>query len=63
MPPPPRSSLVGLPPPEFPPGRGEAGARRADGPMDEREFILLPPSGPGDGEGLVEGGRKVDIWA
>ena len=57
----PKSSLVGLPPPECPPGRGEAGARRADGPMDEREFMLLPPSGPGDGEGLVEGGRNVAI--
>lgn len=61
IPVPTKSSLVGLPPPEFPPGRGEAGARRAEGPIEAREFIFLPSLGPGEGDGLVEGGRRVDI--
>jgi hypothetical protein len=53
----PNSSLVGLPAPKTPPGRGDAGARRAEGPMDARELMFLPLSGPGEGLGLVDGGR------
>lgn len=58
-----RSSLVGLPPP----GRGEEGARGvplAEGPMDCLELLLacFPFSfAPGDGERLVEGGRRLII--
>lgn len=58
----PKSSLVGLPAPEIPPGRGEAGDRpapsaegRAEGPMEARKLGDLPltlPRGPGEGEGL-----------
>ena len=61
MPAPPNSSLVGLPPPELPPGRGDAGASLAEGPIDARALRFLPPSGVGEGLGLVEGGRSVAI--
>lgn len=66
MPAPPRSSLVGLPEP----GRGEAGGftgemgwGRPDGPIDALELVLapLPLPGAGEGLGLVDGGRRVDI--
>ena len=61
MPAPPTSnSLVGLPPP----ARGDAvalmgvmGAGRDAGPIEALAFALAPP-GPGEGLGLVEGGRR-----
>lgn len=63
----PRSSLVGRAL-GAPPGRGEEGAsvgvplRDAPGPTDCLDPIVRPlpmPSGPGDGLGLVEGGRRL----
>ena len=58
----PRSSLVGLPAPETPPGRGDAGGSpaptaegRGDGPIEARKLGERPwalPPGPGEGLGL-----------
>lgn len=58
----PRSSLVGLAL-DWAPGRGEPGTRvgvaRAEGPMDWRALTLPFSLGPGEGLGLVEGGRRL----
>lgn len=68
-----RSSLVGLPPPAWPPGLGEGRARAGEpalppvrdcGPMEARELALLLELllllFPGVGEGDGDGdGRKV----
>lgn len=62
-----RSSLVGLPVP----GLGDAGALtrlmgagRLAGPIEALALALFAPFNPpgaGDGDGLVDGGRKEDI--
>lgn len=59
----PSSSLVGLAL-GIPPGRGEAGAwavPRAAGPIDWRVWALPFSCGPGEGEGLVDGGRRLIV--
>ena len=70
MPDPLRSSLVGLPAPETPPGRGEAGDRPCVamvgledvGPMEARKLGDLPPElPPGAGETLGLGGARPDM--
>lgn len=58
--------------PDMPPGRGDGAdprpfpeTMREEGPMDARAVAARPlplaPPGPGDGEGLVDGGRRVAI--
>lgn len=58
----PNNSLVGLPTPETPTGRGDAGDKpwlptegRVEGPIDARKLGDRPlelPAGPGEGLGL-----------
>jgi hypothetical protein len=60
MPVPLKSSLVGRPAPDTPPGRGEAGgiacvamlAGLEVGPIEARKLGDLPLAGPGEGVGL-----------